>query len=321
MASHLVSQHQIGNLASPVNSDPGDATVVLGNDNTIIDGYNPHDSDGTIHLQSSSAADFAGVAAGTEGRKWMTQDAGAVYLYYDNGAAWVEVNYQRKATNGQVTITSTTAPQLTVAYDGSNHLQVSVSSAGAVTLNATGASAGFTFADVVIGKDGSAAAPSFVFSSDPTTGLYRSASETIGFAAGGGLRASLNASAFTTASGVAIVVTGAGITATTGTFGTNAAVGGIINLPNGNAINARNAANDGNLTMITTVSDTVNLGGGATAVEAAVILLTPASAAVAGSGFRLPHGTAPNSPTNGDMWTTTAGLFVRINGATVGPLS
>jgi len=35
----------------------------------------------------------------------------------------------------------------------------------------------------------------------------------------------------------------------------------------------------------------------------------------------IPHGAAPTSPANGDMWTTTAGLFVRINGATVGPLS
>lgn len=40
-----------------------------------------------------------------------------------------------------------------------------------------------------------------------------------------------------------------------------------------------------------------------------------------GASIRLPHGSAPSSPVNGDMWTTTAGLFVRINGATVGPLS
>ncbi len=39
------------------------------------------------------------------------------------------------------------------------------------------------------------------------------------------------------------------------------------------------------------------------------------------SSCRLAHGTAPTSPINGDMWTTTAGLFVRINGTTVGPLS
>ena len=38
------------------------------------------------------------------------------------------------------------------------------------------------------------------------------------------------------------------------------------------------------------------------------------------ASIRLPHGTAPTSPTNGDMWTTTAGLYVRINGGTVGPL-
>jgi hypothetical protein len=39
------------------------------------------------------------------------------------------------------------------------------------------------------------------------------------------------------------------------------------------------------------------------------------------ASLNIPHGTAPSSPTNGDMWTTTAGLFVRINGVTVGPLS
>lgn len=34
----------------------------------------------------------------------------------------------------------------------------------------------------------------------------------------------------------------------------------------------------------------------------------------------IPHGTAPSSPTNGSIWTTTAGIYVRINGNTVGPL-
>lgn len=36
--------------------------------------------------------------------------------------------------------------------------------------------------------------------------------------------------------------------------------------------------------------------------------------------IRLPHGTAPSSPTNGDVWTTSAGIYVQINGSTVGPL-
>jgi hypothetical protein len=39
------------------------------------------------------------------------------------------------------------------------------------------------------------------------------------------------------------------------------------------------------------------------------------------ASIRLPHGTAPSSPTNGDVWTTTSGLYVRVNGATVGPLT
>jgi hypothetical protein len=37
--------------------------------------------------------------------------------------------------------------------------------------------------------------------------------------------------------------------------------------------------------------------------------------------LRIPHGSAPTSPVDGDMWTTTSGLFVRVNGVTVGPLS
>ena len=39
------------------------------------------------------------------------------------------------------------------------------------------------------------------------------------------------------------------------------------------------------------------------------------------ASLRVPHGSAPTSPVNGDIWTTTAGIFVRINGASVGPLS
>jgi len=38
------------------------------------------------------------------------------------------------------------------------------------------------------------------------------------------------------------------------------------------------------------------------------------------STLRIPHGTAPTSPTDGDMWSTTSGLFIQVNGSTVGPL-
>lgn len=38
------------------------------------------------------------------------------------------------------------------------------------------------------------------------------------------------------------------------------------------------------------------------------------------SSARLPHGTAPTSPTDGDIWTTSTGMYVQVNGTTVGPL-
>lgn len=49
-------------------------------------------------------------------------------------------------------------------------------------------------------------------------------------------------------------------------------------------------------------------------------LLSTAATATAGAGFNLAPGTAPTSPNNGDLWTTSAGLYVQINGGTVGPL-
>lgn len=48
--------------------------------------------------------------------------------------------------------------------------------------------------------------------------------------------------------------------------------------------------------------------------------LNTLTSSVTSAGLALPHGTAPTSPVNGDMWSTTTGLFVRVNGATVGPL-
>ena len=44
------------------------------------------------------------------------------------------------------------------------------------------------------------------------------------------------------------------------------------------------------------------------------VLATPTTAQ---ASVNLPHGTAPTTPANGDMWTTTGGVFARVNGATV----
>jgi hypothetical protein len=49
-------------------------------------------------------------------------------------------------------------------------------------------------------------------------------------------------------------------------------------------------------------------------------LVTPAST-TANAGFNVSPGSAPTSPNNGDIWSTSSGLYVQINGATVGPLT
>lgn len=46
------------------------------------------------------------------------------------------------------------------------------------------------------------------------------------------------------------------------------------------------------------------------------LVITSAST-TARSGLRIVPGVAPTAPTDGDIWTTTAGLFVRISGATI----
>jgi hypothetical protein len=47
--------------------------------------------------------------------------------------------------------------------------------------------------------------------------------------------------------------------------------------------------------------------------------VTTAASAAGGAGFNLPAGTAPTAPVNGDLWTTTTGVYAQINGVTVGP--
>ena len=69
----------------------------------------------------------------------------------------------------------------------------------------------------------------------------------------------------------------------------------------------------------TTGSGATTIGNSGGITLAGVAITTASASATA--GLRVPHGAAPTSPVNGDIWTTTAGLFVRINGVTVGPLT
>jgi hypothetical protein len=82
-------------------------------------------------------------------------------------------------------------------------------------------------------------------------------------------------------------------------------------------------SNSSDLVLGTATSNAVHfvINGGTT--DAVVIATTgkttfQASSTTAAS-INLTPGTAPTSPVNGDMWSTTAGVYARVNGSTVGP--
>lgn len=73
-------------------------------------------------------------------------------------------------------------------------------------------------------------------------------------------------------------------------------------------------SSDARFTSTTTILDAVLFVSGTGRASLRASTTTTAS-------LRIAHGSAPTSPVDGDIWTTTAGLYVQINGSTVGPLS
>jgi hypothetical protein len=118
--AQTVAQHSVASFTSPVNgTSPIDANQVRGNDNTLRSGYNDHDADPGIHLQSSALASRP--AAGEAGRKWLTTDTGVVRLYLDTGSAWADISYLPLAGGtvaGNVSITGTLAVTSAITATG-----------------------------------------------------------------------------------------------------------------------------------------------------------------------------------------------------------
>ncbi len=102
------------------------------------------------------------------------------------------------------------------------------------------------------------------------------------------------------------------------TFSSNAATS--FNTITSQAATALALNANGNVTIKTTDGTTLAATFSGTGTTLAGLLTTVASA-TSSAGVRIPHGAAPTSPTNGDTWTTTAGFYARINGATVGPFA
>lgn len=124
--------------------------------------------------------------------------------------------------------------------------------------------------------------------------------------------------------------TGLKIATMRNTFGASSTVGGYattgVDIGLGNQSNNTSGTNT-NIAIQITGNGGVAGPGGAVANWAilssstapssfAGLIITKASAASGGAGLRLPHGVAPTSPVDGDVWTTTSGIFARINGVT-----
>lgn len=60
------------------------------------------------------------------------------------------------------------------------------------------------------------------------------------------------------------------------------------------------------------ITGTLDVTGGFTGSS----FVRAAASTTSDASYRAPHGSAPTSPVDGDIWTTTTGLFVRINAAT-----
>lgn len=75
-------------------------------------------------------------------------------------------------------------------------------------------------------------------------------------------------------------------------------------------------------TRIITVPDAsgeVTLNGANQSLTNKNIVVNPSSTTTA--TFNIPHGSAPVAPVNGDIWTTSGGIYARVSGVTVGPLA
>lgn len=139
--------------------------------------------------------------------------------------------------------------------------------------------AGGTMTGALVGAVGALATPGYTFSGDLNTGCYWIGADHWALVAGG--VSVLDLTATTVTCPVAFTVTGA-------------------------------ATFNGAITLGDASADALTVNATSTFAAKA----TTVASAAGGAGFNLPHGAAPTVPTNGDVWTTTAGAFHRINGAT-----
>ena len=247
------------------------------------------------------------------------------------GAGSLNLGWNVGLSGSRWNINSNSTDSLSIGAAGSGNLdfwtnaiqRIAIATAGNVTVNApssgnsllvnaAAAATGIAFSDGTVtgwAADFGATRHNFGTSSNHSSNWYSNNTQRVVLAAAGNV--TINAPS----SGVALTVNGSTQVDTGAVIWTIAEDGSGAYLDLSGSNNFRiytgsaeriRVGNTGIVTINAPSSDTA--------------LILPA-AATGYSSMRLPHGTAPTTPVDGDMWTTTAGLFVRINGATVGPLT
>ncbi len=204
------------------------------------------------------------------------------------------------------------------------------------SVNLTVAIGSITTAVPLFAPVGSVGAPAYSFATDINTGAYSTSSDGYGISTGGVLRLNIDTANITTTIPFAPVDGTAGAPVysfindlDTGIYRAGANTVGIAVAGSAQITVSPTIVTIAALTDATTTTDGAFTVGGGMSYGAtkslfggfanfANLVITAASTTT-NSGFRMPHGTAPTSPVNGDLWTTTTGLFARINGTTVGP--
>lgn len=93
----------------------------------------------------------------------------------------------------------------------------------------------------------------------------------------------------------------------------------------GKQLNAQSATTGNQLSIQNAIFGTGNSATGTTVSSGNIGIyevsptarLHVAASTTGAASLRIPHGTAPTSPNDGDLWTTTTSIYARINGSTV----
>jgi len=286
------------------------------------------------YLTTSAAASTYAVtarglpAAGTTGQV-LTKQSGADYdvafttlipgdRYLTSSTTSLTINNANKTLTVGTGLSYTTQQDVVIAHDAANHMHAVVlsynSGTGVMEVDVRSHTGSGTFSTWTVNVGGTVPLASIVWGD--ITGVLGNQTD-LSTALNAKLDSSTAASTYApiaspTFSGVVTIPSGASIDGFA-PLASPALTGSVTINSNstGAALFIEQSGTGNILTLHDQASDTNFV-----AIDQNGKVNTVAADATIGAGFNLPHGTAPTTPVNGDVWSTTSGLFARINGST-----